>query len=96
MNFVFLIMFIKCCEVLNCGLCLHQSSSVHHYWRNILFVGYTYYRLKFRTSLNCWSTWRIALDNVEKFRSFYGIVNLVKRSMSENQLLKFRYADSVS
>ena len=41
-----------------------------------IFLVRGLYKLEFRMSLNCWSVWSLALDNVEQSQSCCVIVNL--------------------
>ena len=51
-------------RLLGCGLCLHHSRSVQYHREMFLVRGL--YKLEFKTCLNSWSTWRLALDNVKQ------------------------------
>ena len=42
------------------------------------------YKLEFRTCLNSWSAWRLALNSVEQFQNSCVIIGLGQESYAEN------------
>ena len=48
------------------------------------------YKLEFRTSLNCWSTWRLDLDSIEQSRNSCVIVGSGQERYAKNRLFIFR------
>ena len=71
---------------LGCGLCLRHSSSVQHRRRNV-FLGRGLQKLEFKTCLDNWSTWRLALDNVEQSQGSCVIVGLVRERYAEKPII---------
>ena len=51
-----------------------------------MFLVRGLYKLEFRMSLNCWSTWRLALDNVEQSQSSYVIIGLGQERYAEKPI----------
>ena len=94
-NSAFLIVFTKCCEALRLWLCLHHSSSVQHHWRNV-FLACGLYKREFRTCLNSWSTWMLALDSIEQSQSSCVIVNLDQERYVEKSIIYILLQVSIS
>ena len=51
------------------------------------FLARELHKLEFKTCLNNWSTWRLALDNVEQSQGSYVIVGLVRERYVEKSII---------
>ena len=68
------------------GLCLHHSRSVQHRRRNVFLVR-GLHKLEFKTCLDSWSVWRLALDSVEQSQNSCVIVGLGQERYAKKSIV---------
>ena len=61
-----------------------------------MFLVYGLHKLEFKTCLDSWSAWRLALDSVEQSQSSYVIIDLGQERYAEKPITYFPLQVSIS